>query len=358
MSRAHIWLRAETKPLEERVALTPNTAAQLLKAGYKVTVEDSPQRAISSHAFAETGCDIVPAHSWRHSDKSTIILGLKELDNESWPLEHRHIHFAHIYKYQHGWQQVLQRFIEGNGQLFDLEYLIDDNHRRIAAFGYWAGFAGAAVALKALAGNRQQKSPVLPPLHSYQDKQQLINDIRSELDSSAELKALVIGARGGSGHGAVEMLQSAGVKVIEWDMEETARGGPFPELLEVDAVINCVFIQKKIPPFITTDLIQRANRRLSVICDVSCDPYGDYNPLPIYDQCTSFVEPTMRLIDSDNPLDLIAIDHLPSLLPVESSEDFCQQLLPYLLELDNLEQGVWKKAHQIFEAKVREFKKA
>ena len=93
------------------------------------------------------------------------------------------------------------------------------------------------------------------------------------------------------------------------------------------------------------------DRRLSVICDVSCDPYGDYNPLPIYDQCTTFDRPTRRLIDGANPLDLIAIDHLPSLLPIESSEDFCAQLMPYLRQLDDLQTGVWQRALALFQQK-------
>ncbi|MGI9278733.1 MAG: saccharopine dehydrogenase [Endozoicomonas sp.] len=357
MSKAHIWLRAETKPLEARTALTPEVAKSLLEAGFRVTVEDSSQSAISCQSFAQAGCEIAPAHSWKNTDENTIILGLKELDVAEWPLKHRHIHFAHVYKYQNGWQQVLKRFTTGNGKLFDLEYLVDDDNRRIAAFGYWAGFAGAAVALKALAGNRKRHSPVLPPLNAYSDKQQLIDEVRSELVGQGPLKALVIGAKGRSGHGAVEMTQAAGVETVEWDLEETAKGGPFPELLEVDLVINCVFIQKKIPPFLTPELIKSPDRRLSVICDVSCDPYSDYNPLPVYHQCTHFAEPVLRLIDSENPLDLIAIDHLPSLLPVESSEDFCQQLRPYLLQLDNLEHSVWKKAHQKFKEKVHELHK-
>ncbi|WP_051785672.1 Rossmann-fold NAD(P)-binding domain-containing protein [Endozoicomonas numazuensis] len=238
--------------------------------------------------------------------------------------------------------------------MFDLEYLVDDDNRRIAAFGYLAGYAGAAVALKALAVNRKRQRHLLPPLKPFLSKLHLIDDVRSELSDSGPLKALIIGAKGRSGHGAAELIQAAGIETIEWDLEETARDDPFPELLDVDLVINCVFIQKKIPPFLTPELIENPDRRLSIICDVSCDPNSDYNPLPIYPHCTHFDKPVLRLINADNPLDLIALDHLPSLLPVESSEDFCRQLLPYLLQLDNLEQGVWKRAHQTFEEKVRE----
>ena len=40
----------------------------------------------------------------------------------------------------------------------------------------------------------------------------------------------------------------------------------------------------------------------------------------------------------------MAIDNLPSLLPVESSEDYAKQLLPSLLTLKDLDAGVWGRA--------------
>jgi saccharopine dehydrogenase (NAD+, L-lysine-forming) len=87
-------------------------------------------------------------------------------------------------------------------------------------------------------------------------------------------------------------------------------------VLAFDLLLNCIFVQQMIPPFVTRDLLSPAERQLSLICDVSCDPYGEYNPLPIYDACTTFDAPISRLIDGPNPLDLIDIDHLQSLLPV------------------------------------------
>jgi saccharopine dehydrogenase (NAD+, L-lysine-forming) len=44
----------------------------------------------------------------------------------------------------------------------------------------------------------------------------------------------------------------------------------------------------------------------------------------------------------------MAIDNLPSMLPLESSEDFAAQLLPSLLTLDVLTEGVWARAEKDF----------
>ena len=86
-----------------------------------------------------------------------------------------------------------------------------------------------------------------------------------------------------------------------------------------------------------------------MIADVSCDPYGPHNPLPLYHRCTTLAEPCVRLIETSPVLDLIAIDHLPSLLPLESSGDFSAQLLPSLLRLADPAQGdEWSRARALF----------
>jgi saccharopine dehydrogenase (NAD+, L-lysine-forming) len=46
-------------------------------------------------------------------------------------------------------------------------------------------------------------------------------------------------------------------------------------------------------------------------------------------------------------LDVTAIDNLPSMLPRESSEDFANQLLPFLMDTDG---DVWQRAQAAFEA--------
>lgn len=61
--------------------------------------------------------------------------------------------------------------------------------------------------------------------------------------------------------------------IIKWDMAETAKGGPFPEILNVDIFVNCIYLSKPIPKFITSEFIAEAgaDRRLSVVVDVSCE---------------------------------------------------------------------------------------
>ena len=166
---------------------------------------------------------------------------------------------------------------------------------------------------------------------------------------------MVIGAKGRSGSGAVEMARSLGLETVEWDLEETQSGGPFEAINRADVFVNCVLVSSSLPPFVTMESLARDRRRLSVIADVSCDPYGTYNPVPVYNHTTTFEEPCLEIITGNDSLHLIAIDHLPSLLPMESSEDYGEQLLPFLATLGDTEKGVWQRAHAVFVEKTRNF---
>ena len=42
----HLWVRAESRPNEDRVGITPDGVALLIGQGMRVTVEDSPRRII------------------------------------------------------------------------------------------------------------------------------------------------------------------------------------------------------------------------------------------------------------------------------------------------------------------------
>jgi saccharopine dehydrogenase (NAD+, L-lysine-forming) len=85
-----------------------------------------------------------------------------------------------------------------------------------------------------------------------------------------------------------------------------------------------------------------------VIGDIACDPTSDFSPIKVYDSATDWAAPALRVAD-DPVLDVTAIDNLPSLLPVESSEDFAGLLLPSLLALDDLDAGVWGRAKALFD---------
>ena len=341
----HLWIRAEQRPNEDRVGLTPDGAAALVAAGMQVTVEHSRSRAIGIDGYAAAGCRIVAENLWPAAPADAIIFGLKELPEDGTPLRHRHIMFGHAYKGQPAGQTLLQRFKAGGGTLYDLEYLVDEAGRRVAAFGYWAGYAGAAVSLKCWAA--QQRGALAGAVAKYAGKWALLDDLAAEMTGLDRPRALIIGALGRVGTGAADLCAALGVAVTKWDIAETASGGPFPEVLRHEIFLNCILARPGCPVFVPASAKTDA-RALRVIGDIACDPTSDFSPVKVYDRATDWDAPALRVADAP-PLDVMAIDNLPSLLPVESSTDYAAQLLPSLMTVGAIETGVWGRAKAEFD---------
>ncbi|KAH0612619.1 uncharacterized protein H6S33_008999 [Morchella sextelata] len=346
-----LHLRAESKPLEHRSALTPTTAKALLDAGYEVNVERSVQRIFEDEEFEKVGCTLLPEGSWTEAPADHIIIGLKELPEDDFPLKHTHVQFAHCYKNQGGWRDVLSRFPAGNGTLLDLEFLQDESGRRVAAFGYHAGFAGAALGVEVWAKQLLNPGEEIRDVKPYPNEDALIKYVKELVAEGAKKsgrqpRVLVIGALGRCGRGAVDLCLKAGIpteNVLKWDMAETAKGGPFVEIVESDIFVNCIYLNTPIPHFVNKESLENPNRKLSVVVDVSCDTTNPHNPIPIYSINTTFDKPTVPVeVNGEPPLSVISIDHLPTLLPREANRSTTR---------------VWQEAEKLFDEKVASLSK-
>ncbi|MFF1676304.1 saccharopine dehydrogenase [Streptomyces sp. NPDC058256] len=340
MNALHLWLRHETRTTERRTPVVPADARRLVESGVLLTVEESPQRVFPIEAYEEAGCRVAETGSWVSAPSDAVVLGLKELPDEPAALTHRHVFFGHAYKQQPGAEALLRRFLAGGGALLDLEYLVDDDGRRLAAFGYWAGYLGAALAV--LHHRGRLWAPLRPT-----SKEELDAELAGD---GGQLKALVIGALGRSGRGARVALEVAGIEPTCWDLAET-RDLDRHALLEHELMVNTVLTARPVPPFLTDKDLDEPGRRLRTLCDVTCDVGSPMNVLPVYDTTTDWTEPVRRLRERP-ALDLIAIDNLPSLLPLEASVDFSAALLPMLLEFET--GGAWGRGLDRFRQACRE----
>ncbi|MFJ4466203.1 saccharopine dehydrogenase [Streptomyces sp. NPDC089424] len=338
MTELHLWLRHETRRTERRTPIVPADAARLTGSGITVTVEESPQRVFPVEEYAAAGCRVAAPDSWASAPPGTVILGLKELPDRPHALTHQHIYFGHAYKGQPGAADLLRRFTAGGGTLLDLEYLVDDDGRRLAAFGFWAGYLGAALAV--LQHRGRLTAPLTPTA-----KEELDETLRPAA-GDPDVTALVIGALGRSGRGARVALRTAGVDPTCWDLAET-RALDRPALLGHDLLVNAVLATTPVPPFLRERDLDDPARRLRTVCDVTCDVGSPLNVLPVYDRVTDWAE-SVRRLRKEPELDLIAIDNLPSLLPKESSTDFSAALTPQLL--DFWTGGAWGRCRDRFRA--------
>ncbi|MFJ9381272.1 saccharopine dehydrogenase [Streptomyces sp. NPDC101455] len=341
MTELHLWLRHEPRTTERRTPVVPSDARRLVENGVTLTVEESPQRIFPIEEYGAIGARVAPADSWASAPQDTVILGLKELPHQPTELTHRHIFFGHAYKGQPGASDLLRRFAAGGGALLDLEYLVDDKGRRLAAFGFWAGYLGAALAVLQHRGR-------LVALLTPTSKEELDKTLQLAAGDE-EFSALVIGALGRSGRGARAAFSTAGIEPTCWDLPET-QNLDRPALLAHDVLVNCVLATTPVPPFLRETDLDDPTRRLRTVSDVTCDVGSPLNVLPVYDRTTEWDAP-VRQLHERLPLDLIAIDNLPSLLPKESSTDFSAALLPQLLDFGT--GGAWGRGLDLFRTKSR-----
>jgi len=359
----HFWLRAETKTAERRSILLPEHVARLLQDGHKVTVERSALRCASDAEYERLlNVPLAEQGSWKKAPRDAIILGLKELPDDEEPIVHKHVYFAHIFKGQIGAEKVLKRFAQGGGQLWDLEFLVDEQGKRVAAFSGAAGKVGMGLAFAVWAHQKLSGKPYsLPTLKPYESFADMSQQIRQLLDQTKakvgrDPSVLVLGAKGRCGLGSAFFSESVRVTPTLWDREETAKGGPFPKILEYDILINSIYLlpHMKLPAFITKSDIENApTRKLSVFCDVSCDVTNPHSLFPIYNTLTSFAKPTVCVVEKPTPLEVIAIDHLPSLVPRESSKEFGDLIIQHILQFGQT--PVWDRAIKLFKEKVNPY---
>jgi saccharopine dehydrogenase (NAD+, L-lysine-forming) len=336
-----LWVRAESRLTERRAPLAPADVAQLIGEGIEVVVERSAQRVFTDADYAAAGARLAETGGWPDAPADAVVLGLKELPAEPFALRHRHVFFGHAYKDQPGARLLLNRFAAGGGALLDLEYLTDDNGRRLAAFGYWAGYVGAALAVLQHAGALQ--APLQPGT-----RQQLDTQLATAAASVPGLRVLVLGSLGRSGSGARDALAAAGVAITGWDVAET-RTLDRPAMLEHDIVVNTVLTTEPGRPYLSAaDLIaaDSAGRpyRLRVLADVTCDVGSPYNLFPLYQDTTSWEQPVFAVPATE--LAVIAIDNLPSLLPLEASITFSGDLRGQLSGLGA--QPAWQRCLDLF----------
>ena len=376
---AHIWLRAECLDLEQRCALVPRDAKTLVKKhGHQVTVERSKQRIFDDEEYEKAGCQLVEEGAWKQLNHDASapppiwILGLKTLGKpDPEVLKTHHIYFAHCFKNQAGWQTEVNRFVSGGARIFDLEFMLDPvTRRRVAAFGYHAGYVGMALAFASyyaqLGGVHQ-----LPPLFPFASNLQLFDYVNSWRlkHPAASPKTLILGAKGAAGSGAaaffsdylstVDPLYQKRFPLQLWDVQETKDVASRSEMLRHDILVNCINLQAATVPFVTVDTLKSADRKLSVVSDVSCDVTNPFNPLPIYSEETDFDAAITLAPDTNPPVHVISISHLPSLLPREASTSFSAALLPHLISLpedpnsyDRAKHPVWTSTLEAFERTV------
>jgi saccharopine dehydrogenase (NAD+, L-lysine-forming) len=326
-----LWLRAETRLNERRTPLIPVHAGILVRNGYRVIVEASTDRIFPDSDWAKHGCVLVAKGSWRFARRDTLILGLKELPDESFALRHRHMYFAHAYEHQRNAADLLERFRRGGGMLYDLEQIKDRFGAQLVTggAGYFAGLAAATACIDIWKQKQQNEAlPYRVPRQFLSMTELVIYARHLVCDDFQRPRILVIGHRGKSGSGVTRLLDEVGL-AYDWSEKITADRLALRERLhEYELIFNCIKLSHDTPLFLNNCMIG-SRTKIRLIGDISCEATHPRNPLALYSTPTSFTEPVHR---TKSGIDVMAIDNITAMLPVECSEILSEQIFPFLCQ--------------------------
>lgn len=363
-----IGIIKETKnPIDNRVALTPNQVAQLCKQypDSEFIVQSSPIRAYSDDKYKKLGIKVTDDLS-----DCDIFFGIKEAKIETIIPNKHYFFFGHIAKMQEYNRPLIQAMIEKKISFSDYEYLVDENNKRVCAFGWWAGVVGTYYTLRAY-GLRYKLFDLPKPTLDFTLEKLLFNLKNINLP---KVKLIVTGT-GRVSQGVQYVLKQIGafeISINEFLSEEKVPSNlswsvaGLEQLVKhksdnkfnhddfyknpsdyvsnfyrfakhADIFISAHFWDSHAPVYLTEDDLKKKDMKIKVIGDITCDimgsikstlrssthddPFYDYNPLS---------EKEEKAFSSESNITVMAVDTCPNALALDTSEYFGNMLIEHV----------------------------
>jgi alanine dehydrogenase len=360
-------LRETKNPPDRRVPLTPPqiVALEELYPSVEFFVQPSDYRCYSNEEYEYLNIPL--KEDLRDCD---ILMGVKEVDKRTFLPGKIYLFFAHVAKKQPHNHEMFKVMAEKKLSLIDFEYLTTDGGQRVVAFGRHAGIVGAYNGLRArgIKTNRFK----LKPAYQCHDLDEMWAGLRL-IEFKSGLKILITGD-GRVAHGAMETLDIANVVKVapddflyrNFDVPVFCQIGPehylkhknvqafnfnhftkYPQEYEstflqyskvTDILITGHYWDPRSPVFLTSEDMKRADFRISIIADISCDING---PIPSTTRATTISDPFYAyntFLEIEEPafskqtnITVMSIDNLPGELPRDASLDFGKMLMSNVL---------------------------
>jgi saccharopine dehydrogenase (NAD+, L-lysine-forming) len=331
-----IYLRDEYILNECRTPLTPLDIKKLINNGFKVYVQTSNKRIYNNDDYKNIVDYIEFTHEPWYNDKfkNALIVGLKEIEHLDKLSNHKHLYFSHSYKNQYGSDLILNSFKNSNSIIYDFEYFLYSNKKRIISFGFYAGVVGAVLGLLQYAFKKNYNDDI-SDLHYFYSIEELLSTIVPFKDNFFNINIGIIGHKGNCGNGVTYILDKLNINYVIIENFSTIKEFDF------DIFYNCILLKPE-----STEVFFDKNsifKKQTTIVDISCDCYVENNPIKIYNKCTTWKNPVYNYNDY---VDIISISNLPSLLPKESSDYFSNKCVQLLLEMSNDENNYWSNCKE------------
>ncbi len=362
---------------ERRVLLSPKQLLEIKKKypQHQFLVESSPHRAFSDKEYTDLNLEVVATPQTLNAD---VYLGIKAIKLEKLQKNKTYFFFSHTTKMQSYNKEYLKGLYRKGITFYDYENLINlKNQRRLLAFGYKAGYIGAYQSLRAYGMKHQSFTLPCPTLFS--NTKELITAVQ-KIKLPKNLPIVVTGT-GNVGYGVQDFLEGIGfekqnsseflisntdptskklrfVQLKKSDYLKSKTNKKFEEtdflknpsnynntftkyIHNVELFIAAHYFHKNMPSFFTKEDLSKPDFKINTIGDLSCDPIE--GPLPTTLKTTTAKAPIFGyhkkthqeddFLKSDT-IAVMAIDHLPSLLPRASStffgEKFTKEIFPKL----------------------------
>jgi alpha-aminoadipic semialdehyde synthase len=389
--RPSIGVRRETKsPWERRSPVTPDLARNLVASSeIDVLIQPSARRVFPDKEYTRAGATVTTS-----LDDANIVLGVKEIPVDLLRRDTTYLFFSHVIKGQPYNMPMLRRLMELGCTLIDYEKIADAKGRRVVFFGRFAGLAGMIDSLWALGQRLTGEGIETPldgllPAHEYDDLESAKTAIRAAGEKIASdglpdgLPPLVIGIAGygNVARGAREILAELPTRDVapenlgklssgssaaclfqttfkeehivaprassdDFELQDYYRNpqkyhSVFASFLpQLTVLMNCNYWDERYPRLVDLDELRELYRgetpRLRVIGDLGCDVGGAVqctlkctdpgDPVYVYDTVTG---EAVAGFTGNGPA-VLAVDILPSELPLEASEEFAKSLAPFL----------------------------
>jgi len=329
---------------ERRTPLIPAHVKELAQqTGLEFIVQSSDMRAYSDGEYRDAGLSVAV-----DLKDCPVIIALKEIPVDVLEKDKAYVFFSHVIKGQPGNMPMLQQALDLGCTVIDYEKIVNDEGRRLIAFGNYAGLAGMIDSLWAL-GDRLAWEGIANPFESLTQASQYadlaaakdaIRAIGETIQSDGLPEAITpltigIAGYGNVSKGAQEILdllpitdiepadllaeklpENVGNTILKLVFREKdtvlplVKDKPFelqdyyahPEryraaferyLTHLTVLMNCIYWAPQYPRLVTVESARRlyvgGQPKLRVIGDISCDVEGG-------------VEITVKATEPDDPI--------------------------------------------------------
>lgn len=360
-------IREGKVPPDSRVPLVPNQCAQIMKDfDVEIVVQPSPIRIFKDEEYTAAGVTLQEDLS-----DCDLLLGVKEVRKQDLLANKRYCFFSHTIKEQPYNRNLLLKILEKNIHLLDYEVFTDENHKRLIAFGYFAGIVGAHNGIWTY--GQRTKSFSLKRMNQYFDYAAAVEDYKK-----LELPAIkvVLTGTGRVSSGSAKVLEDMGIERVSPQdfLTKEYSHAVFTQLKSTDYVrpkdgseftsskqfydnptdfesnfeaytkvahmmINGIFWDNDAPAFFTREQMATPDFKIEVIADVTCD-IAPVASIPATIKASTIADPVFGYDPTTgeevapyqlDKIDMMTIDNLPSELPRDASASFGNQFIEHIL---------------------------